>query len=121
MTTTLNAKTPPSTRTGQVTVLPVQDGDRPVGAWIVGTDTAVFRPVIDINRLAAAALAAAATATVAAAAAAATRRRPAIGTVTMGPGGWISLKRTTRPALRSAAPRPWWARMLRARRLVVER
>jgi hypothetical protein len=119
MTTTLDARTPPSTRTGQVTVLPVHDGDRPVGAWIVGADTAVFRPVVDVDRLAAAALAVAAAATIATVAA--TRRRPAIGTVTMGPGGWISLKRTTRPPLRSAAARPWWARMLRARRLVVER
>jgi hypothetical protein len=110
MTTSLDA------RTG-VTVLPVRDGDRTVGAWVVGTDTAVFRPVVDVNRLAAVALGAAAAVTIAAA----IRRRPAIGTVTMGPGGWISLKRTTRPALRSATPRPWWARMLRAHRLVVER
>jgi len=119
MTTTLDAETPPSTCSGQVTVLPVQHGDRPVGAWIVGTDTAVFRPVVDVNRLAATALAAAAAATIATVVA--TRRRPAIGAVTMGPGGWISLKRTTRPALRSATPRPWWARMLRAHRLVIER
>jgi len=33
--------------------------------------------------------------------------RSPIGTVTMGSGGWISLKRTSRPALRSAGPRPW--------------
>ena len=119
MTTTLNARTPTATRSEQVTVLPVHDGDLPEGAWIVGTDTAVFRPVVDVNRLAAAALAVAAAAAVSAVVV--TRRRPAIGTVTMGPGGWISLKRTTRPALRSATPRPWWARLLRAHRMVVER
>ncbi len=34
------------------------------------------------------------------------RRRPAIGAVTMGPGGWVSLKRTSPPPLR--AGRPWW-------------
>ncbi|RSM43494.1 hypothetical protein DMB66_53335 [Actinoplanes sp. ATCC 53533] len=119
MTTTLDAEIPPSTRSGHVAVLPVRHGDRPVGAWIVGSDTAVFRPVVDVSRLAAAALAAAAAATIATVVV--TCRRPAIGAVTMGPGGWISLKRTTRPALFSAAPRPWWARMLRAHRLVVER
>jgi hypothetical protein len=105
-----------------VTVTPVLDGERPVGAWIAGPDSAVFRPVIDVTRLVGTALAAAgavaiATVTVAAA----TRRRPAIGSVTMGPGGWVSVKRAPTPPLRSGAARPWWARLLRARRLVVER
>jgi hypothetical protein len=105
-----------------VTVTPVLDGDRPVGAWITGPDTAVFRPVIDVTRLAGAALAtvgavAIATATVAAA----TRRRPAVGAVTMGPGGWVSVKGAATPPLLSGASRPWWAKLLRARRLVVER
>jgi hypothetical protein len=105
-----------------VTVTPVLDGERPVGAWIAGPDSAVFRPVIDVTRLAGTALAAAgavaiATVTVAAA----TRRRPAIGSVTMGPGGWVSVKRAPAPPLRSGAARPWWARLLRAHRLVVER
>jgi hypothetical protein len=104
-----------------VRVLPVADGERPVGAWVVGPDTAVFRPVVDVTRLAGAALAATgavviATVTVAAV----TRRRPEIGTVTMGPGGWVSVKRTAGPALRSSARRPWWARLLGAHRLTVE-
>jgi hypothetical protein len=117
MTTALPARTGPQAGTGQVTVLPVEDGDRPVGAWIVGTDTAVFRPVVDLDRLAVAAVVTAAAVTIAVS----RRRRPMIGTVTMGPGGWISLKRTSRPALRAATARPWWARLLRAHRLVVER
>jgi hypothetical protein len=57
--------------------------------------------------------------TIALSAAVAVRRRPAIGTVTMGPGGWVSLKRAGAPPLRSA-PRPWWAHVLKAHRLVVE-
>ncbi|MEV6492718.1 hypothetical protein AB0M20_29475, partial [Actinoplanes sp. NPDC051633] len=56
----------------------------------------------------------------AASVAVAVRRRPAIGTVTMGPGGWVSLKRTGSPPLRDGARRPWWAHALRAHRLVVE-
>ncbi|MET0416604.1 MAG: hypothetical protein ABW022_11355 [Actinoplanes sp.] len=100
------------------TVTPVRRGDREIGAYIDGR----FVPAVDATTVALAALAAAAVATAGIAAGIALRRRPAIGTVTMGPGGWISLKRTSRPPLRSArAPsRPWWARMLRAHRLVVE-
>ncbi|GAA3950264.1 hypothetical protein [Actinoplanes auranticolor] len=102
-----------------VTVLPVVDGERPVGAWVVGPGGAAFRPVVDVTRLAGTVLAAVGAATVAVAVvAAAGRRRPEIGAVTMGPGGWVSIKRTALPPLRSAAPRPWWARVLRARRLV---
>ncbi|MFB9545823.1 hypothetical protein [Micromonospora sagamiensis] len=48
------------------------------------------------------------------------RRPPAIGAVTMGPGGRVSLRGTRAPALRPARPRPWWARVLRAHRLVVD-
>ncbi len=104
-----------------VTVQPVLDGERPVGAWIVGPGTAVFRPVVDVNRLAGAALiAVGAIAVTTAAVAAATRRRTAIGTVTMGPGGWVSVKGAALPPLRAGGSRPWWARVLRARRLVAE-
>jgi hypothetical protein len=103
-----------------VTVLPVTDGERPVGAWIVGPGTASFRPVVDVTRLAGVALAAAVALAVAVGATAG-RRRPEIGTVTMGPGGWVSLKHTASPPLRSGTPRPWWAHLLRARRLVPQR
>jgi hypothetical protein len=117
MTTTMDGRA--ATATDAVTVLPVTDGERPVGAWIVGPRTAVYRPVVDVTRLAGFALAAVGVTTAAVAVvAAANRQRPEIGAVTMGPGGWVSIKRTGLPPLRSGAPRPWWARVLRARRLV---
>jgi hypothetical protein len=107
---------------GRVTVIPVMDGNRHVGAWIVGPDSATFRPVVDVTRLAGTALGAAAAVLIAASAvAAANRRRPAIGAVTMGPGGWVSIKRAGCPPLRPDSSRPWWARLLGAHRLVVQR
>jgi hypothetical protein len=122
MITSIDRRPTATTSPATVTISPVLDGERPVGAWIAGPDTAVFRPVIDVTRLAGAVLAVAgAVAIVTATVAAATRRRPAIGAVTMGPGGWVSVKRAATPPLRSGAARPWWARLLRARRLVVER
>jgi hypothetical protein len=103
---------------GTVTVLPVTDKDRAIGAWIVGPDTATFRPVVDVNRLTGAVLATAGAVAIAVLiATAGIRRRPAIGAVTMGPGGWVSVKRTGCPRLRSAEHRPWWARLLGAHRL----
>lgn len=101
------------------TVTPVRRGDREIGAYIDGR----FVPAVDATAVALAALATAAVAAASVSAGLALRRRPAIGTVTMGPGGWISLKRTSRPSLRGtpAAGRPWWARVLRAHRLVMER
>ena len=79
----------------------------------MGVDKTTFVPVVDLTGVALAALAT--VTVVAVAVAAATRRRPAIGTVTMGPGGWVSLKHSTPPSLRAAreADRPWWARALR--------
>ncbi|BFU44499.1 hypothetical protein [Krasilnikovia sp. MM14-A1004] len=102
------------------TVLAVSEGDRPVGAYVLRDGVAVYRPVVDVTRLGVAALGTVAACVVAASAAAALRRRPAIGSLTMGPGGWVSLKRTGAPPLRPAGPRPWWARALRAHRLVVQ-
>ena len=100
------------------TVSPVRHGEREIGAYVDGR----FVPVVDVTTVALAALAAAAVAGAGLSAGLALRRRPAIGTVTMGPGGWISLKRTARPPLRAAsAARPWWAHLLRAHRLVEER
>ncbi|MFF5289456.1 hypothetical protein [Paractinoplanes globisporus] len=101
-----------------VSVIPVRDGEREVGAWIVGPEAASFRPVVDVTRLAGAVLATAGAVLVATAVtAAATRHRPAIGAVTMGPGGWVSVKRAGCPPLRTRAHRPWWARVLRAERI----
>ncbi|MEU7755547.1 hypothetical protein [Micromonospora sp. NPDC049171] len=100
------------------TVTPVRRGDREIGAYIDGR----FVPAVDATTIAVAALATATVSTAAVAAGLALRRRPAIGTVTMGPGGWISLKRTGRPPLRAASTnRPWWAHLLRAHRLVEQR
>ncbi|HET6531947.1 MAG TPA: hypothetical protein VFH03_15260 [Actinoplanes sp.] len=102
------------------TVVPVRDGERPIGVYLVGEDTAVYRPAVDVTKLGLAALATVAVSTVAVAAAVVLRRRPAVGTLTMGPGGWVSFKRTAAPPVRDAA-RPWWARVLRAHELVVRR
>ncbi|MFF5081499.1 hypothetical protein ACFY36_31005 [Actinoplanes sp. NPDC000266] len=102
-----------------VEVNPVRRGRREIGAYV--TDDAQgtrFVPALDVTALATVA----AVAVTGVAIGFAARRRPAIGSVTMGPGGWISLKRSTRPPLRAARPkRPWWARLLRARRLVEQR
>jgi hypothetical protein len=96
-----------------VGVIPVMAGDREVGAWITGPGGTVYRPVIDVTWLAGAVLAAAA---VAVAATAAARPRTAIGRVTMGPGGWVSLKGLPRPRMQAEPERPLWARLLGADR-----
>jgi len=103
-----------------ITVIPVMDGDRQVGAWLVGAGSATYRPVVDVTRLAGAALATAGAVLIATAAVAAARRPPAVGAVTMGPGGWVSVKRSACPPLRDGSARPWWARLLGAHRLVVK-
>jgi hypothetical protein len=102
------------------TMVPVRDGERPIGVYLLGDHTAVYRPAVDVTRLGLAALATVAVSTVAVSAAVALRRRPAVGSLSMGPGGWVSFKRTPAPPLRDAG-RPWWARLLRAHRLVVQR
>jgi hypothetical protein len=43
-----------------------------------------------------------------------------VGSLSMGPGGWVSFKRTAAPPLRDAG-RPWWARLLGAHELVIRR
>ncbi|MDY7090012.1 MAG: hypothetical protein SYR96_33580 [Actinomycetota bacterium] len=113
MSTTLEARPVAVPVSGDVTVVPVLDGERPVGAWITGSGTATFRPVIDINRLVATALGGAAVIAIALAVAAG-RRRSAVGAVTMGPGGWVSIKGAPRPPLRTSTPRPLWARLIGA-------
>jgi hypothetical protein len=108
---------------GPVTVVPVRNGKRTIGAYIVSKDSARFEPATDVTPIAVTALGVAAVIGVAVALATAARRPPAIRSVTMGPGGWVSLKGTALPPLRGAgmSPRPWWARALGARRLVVQR
>ncbi len=82
-------------------------------------NAAVDRAEVDVTRLGLAALATVAVSVVAVSAAVALRRRPVIGTVTMGPGGWVSFKGVAAPPLRDGSPRPWWAHVLRAHRLEV--
>ncbi|MEU4424791.1 hypothetical protein AB0F81_29575 [Actinoplanes sp. NPDC024001] len=100
---------------------PVRAGRREIGAYAPGPDRPVFVPAVDVTAIVVASLTAATVIAVAVSAGIAARRRPAIGTVTMGPGGWVSLRNSSAPALRAAPPasRPWWARILRARPLVV--
>jgi hypothetical protein len=113
------------TTTGETVVVPVGRADgcgRPVAVVIADRDGARLRPVVDLERLAWCAVTATALAAAAAAVVAGrvTRRRPAIGSVSMGPGGWVSLKGVALPPLRPAGHRPWWARLLGAHRLVVK-
>jgi hypothetical protein len=106
-----------------VTVVPVRNGQRTIGAYIVSKDSARFKPTTDVTPIAVTTLGVAAVIAVAVALAAAARRPPAIRSVTMGPGGWVSLKGTVLPPLHGpgSPARPWWARALGARRLVVQR
>jgi hypothetical protein len=94
---------------------------RSIGVFAVGPDGVRFQPAVDVRTLTLAAAGVATVFAVAGAAAAARRSRPAVGAVTMGPGGWVSFKGVSAPALRPGTrPRPWWARLLRAHRLIVE-
>jgi hypothetical protein len=107
---------------GRVSLVPVRWDGRTVGAFVVSDGRVRFRPVIDADQVISAVTAVAAIAALGASVAAARRRSPAIGAVTMGPGGWVSLKGVSAPSLRPAKTRrPWWARVLRAHRLVIER
>jgi hypothetical protein len=101
-------------------VIPVRSGDREIGAYVTDPDRTRFVPAVDVTAVVLGSMVVATVIGVAAAAGVARRRPPAIGTVTMGPGGWVSLKRAAAPPLRAAAePRPWWAHVLRAHRLEV--
>ena len=103
-------------------IVPVQRGTRAIGAYVTQHQETTFVPAVDVTVIAVAAMATVAVATASVCAGIALRRRPAIGSVTMGPGGWVSLKRAAQPPLRAArTARPWWAHALRAHRLVTER
>lgn len=106
-----------------LTVVPIRHGRRTVGAYVTTPQGIRFQPAVDVTRIVVTALTTAALTAVTIAIAVAVRRPPAIRAVTMGPGGWVSLKGMPVPPMRSAAApaRPWWARALRARRLVAER
>ncbi|WP_430786609.1 hypothetical protein [Actinoplanes sp. G11-F43] len=83
-------------------------------------DGVVYRPVVDLARMTGTLLATiGAIAVAVAVSTAAAHRRPEIGTVTMGPGGWVSVKRAPTPRLRPTERRPWWAHLLGAHRVRV--
>ncbi|UQU61698.1 hypothetical protein COUCH_21910 [Couchioplanes caeruleus] len=124
MVTIAQAGAPEADRLSRTGVVLVRNGDRTVGAYVTGPGGVRYRPVVDVTALGVATLATVALTAAALGAGVALRRRPAIGSVSMGPGGWVSLRGTgtgAPPPLRPAAPRPWWARILRANRLVVQR
>jgi len=101
-------------------LIPVSSGGRPLGAFVCTAGRVRYRPVVAADRVAAAAAAVVVATVSAAAVAVVARRRPsAVGTVTMGPGGWVSFKGLPGPAPRVVADsrRPWWVRLLGARRL----
>jgi len=105
-------------------VVTVARGERIVGAFVTADGRTTFVPALDVHRLAAMGLASLAVLTAGAVIAAARRRTPAIKSVTMGHGGWISLRNAAVPIPTSTlhgGARPWWARLLGARRLVVRR
>lgn len=101
-----------------VTLVPVLSGGadpRPIGAYVLAHGTVRYRPAFDAREVLVAAVIALAVTAVAVT----RRRRPTVGTIHMGPGGWVSLKGVPAPAL-TPTHRPLWARALRARRLVIE-
>jgi hypothetical protein len=105
-----------------VTLVPVTRGGRTVGAYLVRDGEVRYQPVWDLDEILSVALGAVVVAGVGFGIATAVRRPPAVGAVTMGPGGWLSLKGLAGLAPRpSRGRRPWWARLLRARRLAPER
>ncbi|MFD6662891.1 hypothetical protein ACFWDK_11050 [Micromonospora chalcea] len=106
---------------GDAALVPVNRDGRPVGVFVAAGGRVRYRRVVEPDQLVAAATGAFAVAALTAAVALWSRRRPpSVGTVTMGPGGWVSLRGVPGPRLRPD-DRPWWARVLRARRLVADR
>ncbi|MFI6134200.1 hypothetical protein [Micromonospora sp. NPDC051141] len=95
-------------------LVPVTHAGRPVGAFVLTDGRVRYRRVTDPDHLVAAATGAFAVAALTAAVAVWSRRRPpAVHTVTMGPGGWLSLRGASLPRPRPDT-RPCWARLLRA-------
>ncbi|BCJ57111.1 hypothetical protein [Micromonospora endophytica] len=101
-------------------LVPVTRDGRPVGMFVATGGRVRYQPLPDPDRLLAATAGVLAVGLATAGVAVLARRRPAaVGRLTMGPGGWVSFRGVRTPPAR--APRPWWARLLRARRLVGER
>ena len=98
-------------------------GARPLGAFEVRDGRVRWHPVVDVTRVVT--TAELVLGAVAVAYPLARRPSPAVAKVTMGPGGWVSMKggamavrparrlwRRTRPT--PSVRRPWWARLLAA-------
>lgn len=114
-----------STGNGQAGQGPTAEmaGARPLGVFEVRDGRVRWRPVVDVTRVVTTAEVVLGAVYVAARLAG--RPPAARARVTMGPGGWVSLKSGTvslRPARRAwrptvpvaPGPRPWWARLLAA-------
>jgi hypothetical protein len=104
---------PPGAEGLQQRVVVLQRGGRPVGALVEGEGVRwVDARPSPVSAVAVAALAVGGATAVGLRWAA---RPTTIRRITMGPGGWVSV-RGARPPLRSGS-RPWWARLLHAYRL----
>jgi len=111
---------------GLIVVTRVENGSpRTVGVFELTGDTLSWHAALDVQRLAERgqilAGVALASAAVAVTAHAWHHGHPQVGRVSMGPGGWVSVRgsRVTPRGVRRAAPRtpeprPWWARVLGA-------
>ncbi|MDG4798414.1 hypothetical protein [Micromonospora sp. WMMD1082] len=101
-------------------LVPVTRDGRPVGVFVATGSGVRYRPLPDPDRLLVATAGVLAVGLLSAGVAVLARRRPpAVGALTMGPGGWVSFRGVRAPAPRAARPR--WARLLGARRLLVQR
>lgn len=105
-------------------------GSRPAGAFVVRDGAVHWQPALDLTRLLT--TAGWVFGAVLVARRLSTRPSSARANVTMGPGGWVSMKggtTTLRPSRRAwrrqapsgsaprPSPRPWWARLLSAKSL----
>ncbi|GAA0223111.1 hypothetical protein [Cryptosporangium japonicum] len=92
---------------------PSRRGTRTIGAYVRDGGTIRYRPAVDVERLVLGVVAVAGAAVVLGSA---LHRTPAVGPVSMGPGGWLSVRGTRAPRPHEVS-RPWWAHLLSAHRL----
>jgi hypothetical protein len=108
---------------GPVTVVPIRNGKRTIGAYFVSRDSARFDSATDVTPIAVTALGVAAVIAAATALATAAWRPPAIRSVAMGRAAGSASREQRCPPLRGAiaSARPCWARALGAHLLIVQR